>query len=484
MAVPTSTPIAHANTAASSATALRISHVRGERWSNWGRTAHCQPDYFFHARTVDDLRQIIGFARDEGRRIRAVATGHSWSAIVPTDEILVNVQALNRVHLDLRDADHPRVTMECGATVLEVNNVLEKAGYALPFNVVLESVRFGGLIATGSHGSGWNHQTLSDLVHAIEIFGADGELRHFEAGVDSEEVMNAARLNLGMFGLIYRLTLNVQPTWNVRAQDRLVPIEATLDQLPALIAAHDNLELFWWPFTDRLWLKTWHRVEGATTAPALRHDQVDRTRSAIEQRLYGGVLGVMRRFPKTTPRGSAALLGYTPSRRDMVVNVMEAIHYRRSLEVAKMGCLEIAFKVDPDLSTVKAAMQVAFDMNRHYAARREYPFNVTMNTRFIHNSDCWLSPAFGEGHTCYIEVLSAADPAHWRRFSGEVGREWLTLPHALPHWAKEYKQIPGVTDHIKREMGANIARFNRIKAELKVDPDDMFVNPTLAEVFA
>ncbi len=91
--------------------------------------------------------------------------------------------------------------IESGATVKKVNDVLEEHGYALPLNVVLESVRFGGLIATGSHGSGWNNPTLSDLVQSIEIVTASGELRKFEAGVDSDEVMNAARLNLGMFGI-------------------------------------------------------------------------------------------------------------------------------------------------------------------------------------------------------------------------------------------------------------------------------------------
>ena len=49
--------------------------------------------------------------------------------------------------MDLSDDAHPRVVVECGATVKEANDVLERHGYALPLNVVLESVRFGGLIA-------------------------------------------------------------------------------------------------------------------------------------------------------------------------------------------------------------------------------------------------------------------------------------------------------------------------------------------------
>jgi hypothetical protein len=91
--------------------------------------------------------------------------------------------------------------------------------------------------------------------------------------------------------------------------------------------------------------------------------------------------------------------------------------------------------------------------------------------------------AYKEGYTCYIEVLSRAREPRWLAFSGEIAREWLQLSHALPHRAKEYRHIPNVVEHIKREMGDNIARFNQIKAALGIDPEHMFVNNTLREVF-
>jgi hypothetical protein len=459
-----------------------IRHSLNTPWKNWAGNVRCQPEHTFFARSVEDLSQIVRFAREHGRRVRAVATGHSWSPLVPTDEVLVDITGLHHVALDLSDATAPRVTMECGATVEEVNHVLEAAGYALPCNVVLESVRFGGLIATGSHGSGWNNHTLSDLVHAIEIVDAAGELRRFEAGVDNEEVMNAARLQLGMFGLIYRMTLDIQPTWTVHAQDRRVPVPEVLENLPAWVAQHDNLDLFWWPLADRFWVKTWTRTDAPVTARP-RYSRIDRVRSAVEMQIYQQMLELQCRVPKTTPALSPVTFAFSPSQRDQVVPIVEAIHYRRSIEVTKMGCIEIAFKVDDDFANVREGIQMCFDVTRQYAARKEYPLNVTLNVRFVHNSACWLSPAFGAGHTCYIEVLSRAKNADWLRYSGDVGREWLALRNAIPHWAKEFAQIPGIIGHIKQQLGSNIARFNQIKSHLKVDPDNMFVNKMLADVF-
>jgi len=459
-----------------------VHYVRNKAWENWGRTARCQPEFSVYPQRVEDLIQIVDFARERGKKVRVAASGHSWSELIPTDGILVFTHKLNKVTMDLSDDSHPRVVIESGATVKEVNDVLEQNGYALPLNVVLESVRFGGLIATGSHGSGWNNLTLSDLVHSIEIVTARGELRKFQAGVDSDEVMNAVRLNLGMFGIIYRITMNVQKSWMVHAMDQRLPIEQVLENLKEWVLAHDNLDLFWWPFCDQFWMKTWQRTDKEITAKP-RRSLSDKIGSAIGARFHNGLITLSETFPLLTPALSRMTFKLTPSQGNKIVDVVEAIHYRRAIEVAKMGCVEVAFKIDPNFENVRWAIHQVFDRVQAYAKRGKYPMNVTMNVRFIHNSKCWLSPAFGEGHTCYIEVLGRTNKADWERFSGEVASEWLTLPQARPHWAKEFQHIPNVTQCIKSNLDENIRRFNQIKDQLQVDPMNMFVNSALAEIF-
>lgn len=334
----------------------------------------------------------------------------------------------------------------------------------------------------GSHGSGWDNPTLSDLVHAIEVVDAAGELRRFEASVDTEEVMSAVRLHLGMLGLTASITLDVQPAWNVRARDRLVPPDEVLPNLKELVLSHENVDLFWWPFCKRLWVKSWHRTHEPSMAHP-RHNPADAAWAWATSQMHRGALRLCRAVPPLTPAICRGLLPFTPSNGDRVVPVVEAIHYRRAIEVARMGCLEIAFKIDPDFANVRWAIEGALERVHTYAASGQYPLNVTLNARFIHNSDCILSPAYGPGHTCYIEILGAGDPALWQRFSGEVALDWLTLPQALPHWAKQYRHIPGILEHMKGKLGPNIARFNRVKAELGMDPEDTFLNDALRELF-
>jgi FAD/FMN-containing dehydrogenase len=243
---------------------VHIRHTQNHLWENWGRTARCQPQFSFYPQSIEDLIEIVHFARARGLPVRVAASGHSWSTLVLTDGVLVYIHALNHVSLDLSDESHPCVVIESGATGKEVNDLLEANGYALPLNVVLESVRFGGLIATGSHGSGWNNPTLSDLVHAVEVVTASGELHKFEAGVDSEEVMNAVRLNLGMFGIMVRITMDVRKSWVVHAQDQCLPVDRVLEDLRYLVPSHENFDLFWWPFCDDFWVKTWKPIRNTS----------------------------------------------------------------------------------------------------------------------------------------------------------------------------------------------------------------------------
>ncbi|MGH2759695.1 MAG: FAD-binding protein [Actinomycetota bacterium] len=459
-----------------------ISHRSDRPWSNWGRTSSCRPGHSFFPRRVEDLVEIVRFARERGLGVRPVGSGHSWSPLVTTDDVLVYVQNLNDVAVDLSDDEHPRVVVGSGATNREVNAVLERHGYALPLNVVLESVRFGGLVATGSHGSGRDNQTISDLVHAIDLVTATGRLRRYEAGVDDEDVMNAVRLNLGMFGLMSAITLDVQKSWNVRARDIKVPVAEVFDKVDELVLSHENLDLFWFPFSERFWVKSWDRVD-APAEQKPRASRVDRVGGAVRTRMWRAMLGVTATAPRLTPFVCRVGAAAAPKVRDDVVEIVEAIHYSRGIEIVRTGCVEMAFKIDPSFDAVRTAIKTVMDAVKTEAETGRYPLNVCMNVRFICNSDCLLSPASGEGRTCYIEILGCSPPEGWRRFSAAIGREWLDLPHARPHWAKEWRHIPRILEHIESELGDDVRRFDRIKDHERVDPDGMFLNATLREVF-
>lgn len=452
------------------------------RWTNWAETVSCRPERVFYPRTRDDLVAIVRTARQNGRRVRAVGAGHSWSALAATDDYLICVSGLRNVTVDATNPCGPRVTIESGATVRDVNRALAEHGLALPSNVVLESVEYGGLIATGCHGSGWDMPTLSDFVHSMEVVTASGDLRTFSVDTDQPTVMDAARVHLGLFGVIYRVTLNVVPTFRVHQIDRRLPMGETIHGIRELVTNHDYVDLYWWPFSDAIWVKVLDRTTAPRTA---RPRQSLRVAAVSRVEIEGGRLAYewLRRAPAATPRLCPCLFRFTNSRRDAVVDIVDAVHYQKWIERMKVECTEFAIPVDPDFAQVRRAWNTVLEALQDHACQGRYPFNLTLNARFIKGSQALLSPAVGRSHTCYIEILSYFKTPGWRQFAVAVAREWMKLPGARPHWAKDFAFIPGIIPFIRAAYGENMRSFLETRERLEVDPQRMFVNPLMEDVF-
>ena len=147
----------------------------------------------------------------------------------------------------------------------QLNRELERFGLCMPWNVVLENVRVAGIASTGTHGTGKTTATVGDLVEAFEVVDAEGRLRVLSEETVGAEVMSAARLGLGLFGVIARVRLRVVPIYRVRQTDQRLPVREVLDQLPELIRAHDSVELYWFPFNRDMWMRTVDRTDAPRT---------------------------------------------------------------------------------------------------------------------------------------------------------------------------------------------------------------------------
>lgn len=449
-------------------------------WRNWGRTAACRPQVAFLPETADDLVAIVNEARGSQLRVRVAATGHSWPNLATTDDFLVITHRLDKVTVNLDDPQRPLLIAEAGATNRQINDVLQQHGLTLPFNVVLESVRIGGLVATGSHGSGWETPTLSDLVEVIEIVDASGQLVSYSAATHPPEVMNAVRLNLGLFGLIYRVTMRVEHNYRVHQRDLRIPVDEMIERIADLVPRHEGVDIYYWPYQREVTLRVWDPTEAPATIA---------TRKTFS-RVYGHAAfavfhaweqWVMRTWPRTTPAIATFNYRWFPF-FDRVTDVVEAVHWRDAIEMLRVSCVEFAFKLDDDFSTFHRAWRDAIAVIDAYAARGLYPFNMTINARFIGTSDCLLAPASGPGQTCYIEILSSSPTPHWQEFTSEIAHAWMQLPGARPHWAKEWEYIPGIVPFLGRAYGAQLAQFLRVRDELGVDPQRMFSNALLDRV--
>jgi hypothetical protein len=189
----------------------------------------------------------------------------------------------------------------------------------------------------------------------------------------------------------------------------------------------------------------------------------------------------MRTWPTTTPAIATFNYQWFPH-HNRVTDVVEAIHWRNAIEMLRVSCVEFAFKLDPDFETFQQAWQDAIEVIDAFAADRRYPFNMTLNARFIASSDCLLAPSSGPGHTCYIEILSSSPTPYWQEFTSAIAARWMKLPGARPHWAKEWEFIPGIEAFLGQAYGDQLKQFLTVRDALGVDPQRMFSNDLLDRV--
>jgi hypothetical protein len=446
-------------------------------WVNWAGTASCCAEYASVPQTIEDLTDAVREARARGQRVRVVASGFSWTSLVPSDETLIFCERLDGVIVDTSDPAHPSVWAEAGVTNRRLNRELARFGLCMPWNVVLETVRVAGIVTAGTHGTGKKTATVGDLVLAIEVVDSEGRLRVLSEETVGSEVMSAARLSLGLFGVIARVRLRVVPIHRVRQTDSRLPSRVVLDQLGELIGAHDSVELYWFPFNRDVWMRTVDRTEEPRTSHG--HGFWFRTLNLLQNAWLVVLSSLVIRFaPSLTPALLRAGIRMLPF-RTRVLDLPDSHHYHHWIEMMPCGCLEVGFKADADGANVRRAWEVTERLVEEYAARGLYPLNLSLNMRFIGSSGALLTPAYGEGLTCYIEIMWRGRPRGWVEFTSELCRAWLEVPGALPHWSKEFEHVAGVVPIMRASLGDRLARFLAALESSGVDPERRFFNPFL-----
>lgn len=115
------------------------------------------------------------------------------------------------------------------------------AAHGLTFatTTVIPWVQVGGAVANGCHGTGREVATVSDLVVEMEVVGPDGKLTTRRR--DGSDTWRALLVNLGGLGVVYSLTFECIPMYNVRIEGRVANMPATVDDMARLYTENENL---------------------------------------------------------------------------------------------------------------------------------------------------------------------------------------------------------------------------------------------------
>ena len=162
-------------------------------------------------RSVEHLQEVVAAAP----RVRALGSRHSFTDLTDItdadDGVLVSLVDLpTAVEVDPVSCT-ARVTGR--AAYGDVATQLHAAGWALGNLASLPHISVAGAVATGTHGSGVENGSLATAVASVDIVGPDGEVRTVSRG-DADHP--GSIVSLGALGVVTALTLDIEPTYDVR----------------------------------------------------------------------------------------------------------------------------------------------------------------------------------------------------------------------------------------------------------------------------
>ncbi len=203
---------------------------------NWSGTYRFTARTVIAARTIDEVRRAVTSAG----RVRALGTRHSFNDLADNGDTLVTVTGI--APEPVLDEAARTVTVGAGASYGALAGWLQQRGWALHNLGSLPHISVAGATATGTHGSGSRNRILSAAVAGLEYVDADGELRR--AG-RADPGFDGLAVGLGAFGVVVRVTLDVQPSYLVR-QDVYAGLrwDRVLAELDAILSAAYSVSLF------------------------------------------------------------------------------------------------------------------------------------------------------------------------------------------------------------------------------------------------
>ncbi|WP_419992379.1 FAD-binding protein [Streptomyces boninensis] len=205
---------------------------------NWAGNVTFTARELIRPTSIAELQAAVSHAT----RARALGSGHSFNRIADTDGTLVSTAGLP----PMADTDSAARTVRVsgGMTYAELADRLTGTGLALANMASLPHISIAGSVATGTHGSGDGQGSLATHVRALELVGADGELRTLQRDKDGDAFAGAV-VSLGALGIVTSLTLDLVPAYEISQHGfTRLPLDAAVEHFDETSGAAYSVSLF------------------------------------------------------------------------------------------------------------------------------------------------------------------------------------------------------------------------------------------------
>lgn len=417
-----------------------------QKWTNWSGSVQSQPSEYLRPTDEAQLATVVARAK----KLRIVGAGHSFTPLCETAGSLIDLSGMpETVEVD---ADGRTAWIAAGLSIAKLTRALWQRGYAIANQGDVNPQSIAGALATGTHGTGAELGSLSTLARGFKLMLADGSIVECTES-ERPELFQAARLSLGLVGIVLSVRLAILPAYRLEERTFRVKLDALPERYAELAQSHRHVEFFAFPYADHAIVKTLHPT--ADLRPA-------RKPAAWEESVFKLTCDLSARWPRATRTAQRTLMSLvTPGHRFGPAH--EIFPTERNVRFEEM---EYELPRETGFPTLKAAIALI----RARSLNVTFPFEY----RWVAGDDIWLSP-FNRGPCASISLHQYAKLPYDQPFRA---LEPLFAAHGgRPHWAKRHTM--SARDVLKSYPMAE--RFQRVRAQ--VDPTNKLANDYLLSLF-
>jgi xylitol oxidase len=383
-----------------------------EARKNWAGNYTYKAPNLHEPTTVEEVQALVKKLNKQ----KALGSCHCFNNIADSPSNQISTKRLKGI-ISL-DETAMTVTVGSGTKYGDIAPELHQKGYALHNLASLPHISVAGACATATHGSGVKNGNLATSISALELVNGNGEIITLSQEKDGE-TFNGAVVNLGALGILTKVTLNLQKTFDVQ-QDvfQELPLQSLKANFDAILSAGYSVSLFTDWQNDRIsqvWVKRRNDAEiidfgndfyGAQAATRNLHPITE-----LSAENCTAQMGVPGPWYDRLPHFK---MGFTPSSGEELQSEF-FVPYENALEAI--------------LSLEKKKEQIG-------------PELMITEIRTIAADNFWMSP-------CYKKDCVAIHFT-WKQHPEEVGKLITMIEKELepfnyrPHWGKLFSIAPSV----------------------------------------
>lgn len=428
-------------------------------WRNWAGNVSATPARTVTPASVGELQEEVRRAAEQGLRVKAVGTGHSFTAAAATDGVLVRPQALAGIRSIDRAAG--TVTVAAGMVLKDLNVALAKEGLSLTNMGDIMEQTVSGATSTGTHGTGRDSASIAAQIRGLELVTADGRLLTCSEKGDDEEraVFAAARLGIGALGIVTAITFAVEPVFFLTAREEPMGFDRVTAEFDQHFAENEHFEFYWFPHTGNCNTKRNNRSQGPAAPPGPVSSWIE------DELLSNGIFQAVNSLGRAVPATIPAIARVAS--RALSARTYTDIPYKVFTSPRRVRFVEMEYAL-PRERVVEALRELRAMVDRS-GLRVSFPVEV----RTAPADDITLSTASGR-ETAYIAVHMYRGTPYQAYFT--AAERIFTAHGGRPHWGKVHTRDAEYLAGVYPRFGEFTALRDRL------DPDRVFGNDYLRRV--